>query len=154
MGASEVSEHHARVEWRRATPDFAYETYDRTHAIAFAGGQQVQGSSAPDYQGDAALANPEEMLAASLASCHMLTFLAVAAKSRLVIDAYEDDAVATLGKDAAGRMAVTEVVLRPRVTFAGEAPTRERLDSLHDKAHRNCMIAASVKCALTIEAQD
>lgn len=146
-----MSEHRARVEWRRATPDFAYETYDRTHAVRFGGGQQVQGSSAPDYKGDPAKANPEELLAASLASCHMLTFLAVAAKSRLVVDAYEDEAVATLGKDADGRMAVTRVVLRPRVSFSGAAVTPERLRELHEKAHKNCMIAASVKCAVAVE---
>lgn len=146
-----MSVHRARVEWRRATPDFAYETYDRTHTIALEGGQTLQGSATPEYKGDAALANPEELLAASLASCHMLTFLAVAAKSRLVVDAYEDQAEATLGKNAAGRMAVVKVVLRPKVTFAGEPPPPEKLRALHEKAHANCMIASSVSCEVVLE---
>jgi organic hydroperoxide reductase OsmC/OhrA len=146
-----MSEHRARVEWRRATPDFDHETYDRSHAVRFGGGQHLHGSAAPDYKGDPSKANPEELLAASLASCHMLTFLAVAAKSRLVVDAYEDEAVATLAKDAAGRMAVTRVALRPRVVFAGAVVAPERLRALHDKAHRNCMIAASVRCEVLVE---
>lgn len=146
-----MSVHRARVEWRRATPDFAYETYDRTHTIALEGGQTLQGSSAPDYKGDPARANPEELLAASLASCHMLTFLAVAAKSRLVVDAYEDQAEATLGKNAAGKMAVVKVLLRPKVTFAGEAPAPEKLQALHDKAHAHCMIANSINCEVVLQ---
>jgi organic hydroperoxide reductase OsmC/OhrA len=145
-----MSEHRSSIAWRRTTPDFTYDGYDRTHTARFAGGQTLQVSAAPDYKGDATHANPEELLATSLASCHMLTFLAVAAKSRLVVDAYEDEAVATLEKNAEGKMAVTKVALRPRVTFAGEAPTAERLRELHEKAHRNCMIANSVKCDVTV----
>lgn len=147
-----MSQHHARVAWRRATPDFAYDTYDRTHTVALPGGQELLGSAAPDYKGDPAKANPEELFAASLAGCHMLTFLAVAARSRLVVDAYEDDAEATLGKNAAGKLAVTKVVLRPRVTFAGEPPTAEKLHDLHEKAHANCFIANSVSCEVVVEA--
>lgn len=141
----------ASVRWRRETPDFAYETYDRGHVIGLGGGQTLAGSSAPEYAGDAAKANPEELLAAALASCHMLTFLAVAAKSRLVVDAYEDEAVAELGKNAAGKLAVTKVTLRPRVTWGGEAPSAERLAGLHDKAHANCFVANSVTAEVVIE---
>jgi organic hydroperoxide reductase OsmC/OhrA len=146
-----MSQHRARVAWRRATPDFAYDTYDRTHTVGFAGGQELLGSAAPDYKGDAAKANPEELLVAALASCHMLTFLAIAARGRLVVDGYEDDAEGTLGKNAAGKLAVTKVVLRPRVTFAGDAPTPEKLRELHDKAHHNCFIANSVACEVVVE---
>jgi organic hydroperoxide reductase OsmC/OhrA len=146
-----VSEHRVAVAWRRATPDFAFETYDRTHEVRFPGGQALRGSAAPDYKGDAAQANPEELLAAALASCHMLTFLAVAARSRLVIDGYEDEPVATLEKGADGRVAVTRIALRPKVVFGGEPPPPERLKELHDRAHRACFIAASVRCEVTIE---
>ncbi|MGE0713196.1 MAG: OsmC family protein [Planctomycetota bacterium] len=149
-----MSEHRVSLSWRRETPDFAYETYDRTHRVRFDGGQELGSSAAPDYQGDAALANPEELLAASLSSCHMLTFLAVAAKSRLTVDAYEDEAVATLEQNAEGKMAVTRVVLRPRVRWGGEAPRPERLATLHEKAHKNCMIANSVRCEVTVEPRD
>ncbi len=146
-----MSEHRAQVEWSRATPDFVPDTYDRSHAVRFGGGQAVEGSAAPDYRGDPARVNPEELLAASLASCHMLTFLAVAAKSRLVVDGYSDEAVATLEKGADGKLAITRVLLRPRVTFASPAPGPEKVRELHDRAHRGCMIAASVRCAVTID---
>jgi organic hydroperoxide reductase OsmC/OhrA len=146
-----VSEHRASVTWERKTPGFAYETYDRTHEVRLAGGQALRGSAAPEFKGDAACANPEELLCAALAGCHMLTFLAIAAKSRLVVDAYRDEAVATLAKNAEGRMAVTAVTLRPRVRFGGQAPSPERLRELHEKAHQNCFVAASVRCAVALE---
>lgn len=146
-----MSEHRAQVRWQRGTPDFAYETYDRTHTVLFEGGQALTGSAAPDFKGKAEHANPEELLAAALASCHMLTFLAVASKSRLVVDAYEDEAVATLGKDATGRQTVTRIVLRPRVTFGGEAPAPERVRELHEKAHRNCFVAGALRAEMVLE---
>lgn len=149
-----MSEHRAHVAWRRATADFAYETYDRTHEVRFGSGQRLQGSAAAEYHGDPTKVDPEELFVGALASCHMLTFLAVASKSQLVVDAYEDEAVATLGRNDEGRFAVTRVVLRPRVTFSGEAPARDRLERLHDKAHRACMIAASVKCEVRVEPAD
>jgi len=145
-----MSEHKATVRWRRDGESFEYDAYDRSHEVRFEGGEACVGSAAPAYQGRAEHVNPEELLAASLASCHMLTFLAVAAKSRLTVDAYADEATATLGKNDAGRMAVTKVVLRPRVTFAAEAPAAERLEALHAKAHRACMIANSVACAVEV----
>src|SRR5690606_29068944 len=101
-----MSEHRARVAWRRATADFVYETYDRTHEVRFGSGQHVQGSAAAEYHGDPTKVDPEELFTGALASCHMLTFLAIASKSRLVVDAYEDEAVATLGRDDDGRLAV------------------------------------------------
>lgn len=146
-----MSEHRALVAWRRATPDFAFETYDRAHEVRLAGGQTLRGSAAPDYKGDPAHANPEELLAAALASCHLLTFLAIAARSRLVVDGYEDEAVATLEKGGDGKIAVTRVVLRPKVTFGAAPPDAARLRDLHEKAHRSCFIAASVRCEVVVD---
>ena len=77
-----MSEHRISLAWKRQTPDFAYDTYDRTHTVMFEGGQTIQASAAAAYLGKADYANPEELLAASLSSCHMLTFLAIAAKPR------------------------------------------------------------------------
>ncbi len=147
-----MSDHKARVSWKRETKDFAYDTYDRTHQVRFEGGITCKSSSAKEYLGKAELVNPEEMLAAALGSCHMLTFLAVAAKSRLTVDSYEDNVVAVLDKNAAGKLAVTKTILRPKVVFAKETPvTHEKLGELHDKAHRNCFIANSVSCEVVIE---
>lgn len=149
-----MSEHRASVAWERKTPDFAHDTYDRTHQVAFPGGQSLRGSAAPEYKGDAACANPEELLASALASCHMLTFLAIAARSRLVVDAYQDEAVATLAKDAEGRLAVTAIALRPRVRWGGPAPDAARLRELHEKAHRNCFVGASLRGQVTVEPRE
>ncbi len=146
-----MSEHRSFLSWNRSTPDFVYETYDRTHALKFEGGQSVQASSAPEFLGKAQNVNPEEMLAAALSSCHMLTFLAVAAKSRLTVDSYKDETTAYLEKNEAGKLAVTRVVLRPRVKL-GSTVDAAKFTSLHEKAHHNCFIANSVSCSVQVEA--
>lgn len=147
-----MSEHKVNINWRRATPDFAYKTFDRTHTWRFSGGQTVQGSSAPAYYGDGALANPEEGLVAALASCHMLTFLSIAALKGLVIDSYEDEAAGELGKNPEGKMMVSKITLRPKVAFAGDnAPDAEAQAELHRKAKTSCFISNSLLTQVTIE---
>lgn len=147
-----MSEHKATVSWTRRTKDFVYETYDRTHEIRYEGGIYHMGSAAKEFMGKAELANPEELFAGALASCHMLTFLAVAAKSRLVVDSYTDTPIAYLDKNAAGKIAVTKTILHPKVVFAQETPVAsDKLAELHDKAHRNCFIANSVSCEVVTE---
>ncbi len=147
-----MSEHWIEVNWRRKTTDFTYETYDRTHVVRFEGGQTLEASSAPEFLGRAECANPEEMLAAALASCHMLTYLAIAARSRWTVESYEDRAVAQLEKNEKGKLAVTKVTLRPRVAHSGaNAPTPEQQRSAHEKAHANCFIANSVRCEVRVE---
>jgi organic hydroperoxide reductase OsmC/OhrA len=149
-----MSDHTATIEWRRETPDFAYETYNRDHDWSFDAGITVRASATPAYQGNPACVDPEEAFVASLSSCHMLTFLAIAARRRYVVDAYHDEAVGVLGKDASGRLAMTKVTLRPRVTFGGEnVPDDEELRRLHDQAHHACFIASSVKTEVTVELQ-
>lgn len=145
-----MSQYRAKLHWKNSGTDFNYDTFDRTHEIAFPGGIQFKGTSAPEYLGKQEFANPEEMLAATLASCHMLTFLAVCAKSRLHVTSYEDTPVATLDKNTEGKLAVTEIQLTPKATFQGEVPSPEKLQELHAKAHRNCFIANSVKCIVKI----
>lgn len=146
-----MSEHHAKVRWTRTTPDFQYDTYDRNHSVAFPGGVNAMLSAAAEYKGDAKHPNPEELLVGALSSCHMLTFLAVAAKKGLTVDSYADDAVGVLEKDADGKLSVTRVTLKPVVTFAGEAPDAATVTKLHESAHRGCFIANSVKTAVTVE---
>lgn len=149
-----MSNHHATIAWKRTTPDFAYETYGRGHLITFGGGARLEASSAVEYGGDAAKPNPEEQLVAALSSCHMLTFLAICARKKIIVDAYDDAAEGVLEKNAEGRLSVTRVVLRPKVTFAeGANVDAAKLGDLHASAHRGCFIANSVKTEVTVEAR-
>jgi organic hydroperoxide reductase OsmC/OhrA len=147
-----MSEHKVTVEWKRETPDFSYQTYNRDHDWAFDAGVTVRASAAPAYLGNTACVDPEEAFVASLSSCHMLTFLAIASKKRFVLDEYRDQAVGILGKDTAGRLAITKVTLRPKVQFSGDkAPSPEELEQMHEQAHDACFIANSVKTEVTVE---
>src|SRR5690242_11244969 len=115
-----MSEHKATIEWRRETPDFAYETYNRDHDWAFDAGVTARDAANPAYLGNESCVDPEEAFVASLSSCHMLTFLALAAKKRYIVDDYHDEAVGILAKDATGNLSVTRVTLRPQVSFSGD----------------------------------
>src|SRR3954467_13942019 len=150
--ASAMSEHKATDDWERETPDFAYETYNRDHDWAFDAGVTVRASANPAYLGSESCVDPEEAFVASLSSCHMLTFLALAATKRYVVDGYHDEAVGVLAKDAAGNLSVTKVTLRPQVRFGGDkVPGPDELRQLHDRAHHACFIANSVKTEVVVE---
>ena len=146
-----MSEHAATIEWKRTTPDFSYATYTRDHVWRFGGGISVEASAAPAYKGNPALVDPEEAFVASLSSCHMLTFLALCTKERLVVDRYVDHAVGHLEKRADGRLCMARVVLRPRIEFGGDGPPPELLARLHHDAHEACFIANSVTTEVTAE---
>lgn len=147
-----LSRHAATVTWSRETPDFSYDTFDRTHRVAYESGHALVASSAPDFKGDGSKVNPEEAFVGALSSCHMLTFLAVAARKRLVVDRYADAAEGWVEKNEAGKLAMTRVTLRPKVTWApGTTVDADTLAKLHDTAHANCFIAQSVTSAVAIE---
>jgi organic hydroperoxide reductase OsmC/OhrA len=148
-----MSEHKITLEWKRETESFSYESYNRDHVLVFEGGMRVPASAAPAYRGNPAHVNPEETLVAALSSCHMLTFLAVAAKKRFVVDRYSDHAVGFLEKNQKGKLAITRVVLHPQVAFGGSnLPTPEQLVELHERAHAECFVANSVTTEVTVEA--
>jgi len=147
-----MSEHAATLTWDRAGRDFTYAEYNRDHTWAFEGGTTVHASAAPSYKGNADLVDPEEAFVASLASCHMLTFLAIAAKKKFVVDRYLDTAVGHLEKNEAGKLAITRVVLRPEIAFGGDGPpSADDLDAMHHRAHEMCFIANSVTTQVTVE---
>ena len=140
------------LSWQRSTPDFDVKTFSRDHVWRLAGGQTVQGSSAPDFSGNPEMSNPEEALLAALSSCHMLTFLSVAALRKLVVDRYEDEPVAELGKNEKGKLMVARMTLRPQVTFSGAAiPDENAVRELHKKAKENCFVGNSVLSQVTLE---
>ena len=147
-----MSEYKVYLTWKNEGEDFSYKTYDRTHQMKFGGGTVVKGSAAPDYLGKAELVNPEEAFAASLASCHMLTFLAIASMKKYTIASYEDNAVAILGKNEKLKNAVTIVYLRPNITFKGDKiPDTTTIDKMHHLAHQECFIANSVLTEIIVE---
>ena len=150
-----MSQHRANISWRRTTPDFAYHTYDRAHEWRFDGGVTVPGSASPQFRGRPERVDPEEAFVAALSSCHMLTFLAIAARKRLTVDAYEDDAVGFMEKNELGRLAITRVILRPRIAWApGINVSAAELERLHHQSHLECFIANSVKTDVSVEGQD
>ena len=146
-----MSEHHTQLTWERGDQVFETASFSRRHQIRFQGGQAVTGSAAPDFHGDADCVDPEQAFTASLSSCHMLTFLAVAARRGYIVDRYEDEAVGELGKDEQGRFAMVRVTLRPKVTFGGDKrPDQAALDGMHERAHRACFIGNSVICPIEV----
>lgn len=152
-----MSEHRAIIEWVAQANDFegfSVDSYRRDHLIRFENGVEIQGSAAPAFLGNPECVDPESLLVAALSNCHMLTFLAVANKQKIKIARYLDHAVGILEKNSDGKMAVTKVTLKPHIEFAGDnIPSMEQVWELHEKAHKACMIANSVKTEVYIEAQ-
>ena len=151
-----MAQYSAEILWQRGEQDFLGNRYSRRHLLRFDGGAEVAGSSSPHVVpvplSDAAAVDPEEAFVASLASCHMLWFLSIAAKRKFCVDRYADAAVGVMARNAEGKMAMTVVTLRPEVRFSGERlPTREQLEQLHHEAHAECFIANSVKTEVRCE---
>ena len=152
-----MSEYVAQVRWQRQPQEaFTDNRYSRRHLLRFDGGTELAASSSPSVvplpMSDASAVDPEELLVAALASCHMLWFLSLAAQRGWRVERYEDDAVGTMARDERGRIAMTEVVLRPAVAFGGEPqPDGDALAALHHQAHEHCFIANSVRTAVRCE---
>jgi organic hydroperoxide reductase OsmC/OhrA len=149
-----MHEYRATTTWRRTSADFTYDTYNRAHEVRFGGGETVPWSAAPEFKGEADKVNPEEAFVASLSTCHMLTFLAVAARKRFTVDSYVDEAFGVMERNEHGKFWVSKVTLRPKVTFSGDRqPSSEEISALHHAAHENCFVANSVRSAVTVENQ-
>lgn len=147
-----MSEHSVTIEWQRQSESFQFEDYNRDHVWSTASGQRLEVSAAPAYFGNPDCINPEQALAGSLSSCHMLTFLAVASKQGLIIDRYRDRAIAHLGRNEQGRMAVIRIELHPEVGFApGQAIDISGYRDLHERAHKACFVANALRSAVQIE---
>ncbi|MEZ9699504.1 OsmC family protein [Vibrio sp. 10N.261.46.E12] len=152
-----MSEYGAVIRWQKAYDEvFSDNQYSRGHTWEFDGGVTVPASSSPHVVplpfSVAENVDPEEAFIAALSSCHMLTFLGIAAQQKYVIDSYVDDAIGVLEEDESGRSSVTKVTLRPEIVFLGsKVPTTKQLEKLHHLAHKNCFIANSVKTEIVIE---
>lgn len=151
-----MSEYVATIRWHRAEQDFLDDQYSRAHQWEFAGGLQVPASASPHIvalpMAVAENIDPEEAFVASLASCHMLFFLSLAAMRGFVVDDYKDAAIGVLAKSANGIMAMTKITLRPAARYSGEKiPAAREVEELHKRAHSLCFIANSVKSEVLLE---
>jgi organic hydroperoxide reductase OsmC/OhrA len=140
------------VEWTGNTGKgtASYKAYERDHEVRVAGKPVILGSSDPAFRGDASRHNPEDLLVASLSTCHMLWFLHLCAREKIAVEAYADEAVGTMHEDDSGAGRFTEVVLQPVVTVRGQADAAT-IESLHHEAHEKCFIAASVNFPVRCE---
>lgn len=155
-----MAQYTATIDWRRekqkGEQNFTDNQYSRAHQWHFDGGTSVPASSSPHvvplpYSVEANV-DPEEAFVAAISSCHMLFFLSIAAKRKYTIDSYIDEAVGTMAKNEQGKIAFTEVVLRPKIKFSGDKqPTQEQIDKIHHLSHEQCFIANSVNCKIRVE---
>lgn len=144
------------VHWTRADAPFTDLHYGRGHEWHFDGGAVVRASSSPHSVrvpwSDPAGVDPEEALVASVASCHMLWFLSLAAQAGLVIDSYTDAAEGTMARFPDGRTGITQVLLQPDlVVGAGSAPSDAAIEALHHAAHEQCYIANSIRGEVRVQ---
>jgi organic hydroperoxide reductase OsmC/OhrA len=148
-------EHTATVSWASDGAALSSGKYSRAHKWRFDCGIEVVASASPSvvplpYSREDAV-DPEEVFVAAISSCHMLTFLYLASKRGIDILSYEDSAVGHMEPNENGRLAVTTVILRAKIEFAGERPAQAVLDELHHAAHEECFIANSIKTNIKIE---
>ena len=160
--AAAVHRYRTRLEWVGSTA-VGYDHYDRSHRlwavtdtgpVAPAGPDGLHLSSDPTFLGDPARLNPEQLLVAALSSCHFLSFVAIAARRRLDVVAYADDADGEMPEDDRP-VRLTRVVLHPQVTFratgTASPPTAGAVATLHHKAHQQCFVANSVTTEILVE---
>ena len=151
-----MSTYIATIRWsRNGAEGFTRGQYSRAHEWAFDGGAVVPASPSPHIVpapwSDERGVDPEEAFVASLSSCHMLFFVDFARRAGLVVDSYHDQAEGVLEKRSDGKMAMTRVMLHPRVTWDGEEPSKEAVADLHHRAHEECFLANSVLTEISVE---
>jgi len=146
----------AQLTWQRGDQPFVDHRYSRRHLVRFDGGVEMPASASPHVvrvpMSDPAAVDPEELFVASLASCHMLWFLSIAAQQGFRVDSYADNAAGVMAKAPSGKLVVSVVTLRPVVCFSGERmPSREEHARMHHRAHEECYLANSVKTEVRCE---
>jgi len=140
-----MSELSVDLSWNRKEDELLPGKFSSEHEVSYNEQYKVLVDTAPDWGGSANNTNPEQALAASLSSCHMMTFLALAAKMNWPVTGYKDNAIATLGKNSKGKMSVTKIELNPKVEFSdGFSADSEEMKKVQERAHRYCFIANSL----------
>ncbi|MDB5467111.1 MAG: putative redox protein regulator of disulfide bond formation [Phenylobacterium sp.] len=155
-----MATYRATADWSLTASgeDFLKGRYSRGHSVSFEDGPEIPGTASHHVVGNKWAApgavDPEQMLVASLSTCHMLSFLHVAREAGLVVTRYRDEAEGVMEKNAEGRLAVTRVTLRPAIAYDGRQPTTAERDHLHHLAHETCFIANSVKTEVVVEERE
>ena len=149
-----MKEFSAGLYWKQQPHDsFLRGKYSRAHTWKLDGGSLIEASASPAIVpvpfSNPECIDPEEAFVLSLASCHMLFFLSIAAKMQINVSRYEDNPVGTLEKTEAGHVAITKIILRPRVV-ANEMTPADKISHIHHRAHQNCFIANSIKTKVEI----
>ncbi len=150
-----MSEYKATIKWQRTSPDFLKGRYSREHIWTFDGGATVLASPSPTVVpapwSNPACVDPEEAFVAAISSCHMLTFLYLAAKQGFQIDSYEDEAVGVMAKNEKGVPWMSSVTLNPKILYSGEKlPAPADVERLNHQAHEQCYIANSIKTEVVV----
>lgn len=151
-----MSTYSATITWKNDSPDtFTKNRYTRGHTWDFDGGVTVPASSSPHvvprFSVEAAV-DPEEALVASASSCHMLTFLYLAARDGFNLASYRDNAVGEMTTNEAGGQWISRITLDPQIEWSGDKlPTADELVKLHHQAHNMCYIANSIKSEVFIK---
>ena len=153
-GRKNAHDYKARLIWdgNLGTGTTSYQGYGRKYRLQIDGKPDIIGSADPMFRGDANAYNPEDLFVAALSSCHLLSYLALCARSKINVVAYEDQAIGTLLLKPDGGGIFESVTLRPVVTL-GPGSDEKRALELHEQAHDLCFIAASVKIPVLHEPQ-
>jgi len=138
--------------WENMDDSFSPEKYSTEHKIKINDTITYIAGSAPEYGGDNKNLNPEQSLAAAVSSCHMMTFLSLAAKMRWPVTKYSDKAIAYLGKNSKGKMCVNKIELNPLIGFKNNFQvSSEEMNKMQDRSHRYCFIANSLSADVEIK---
>jgi organic hydroperoxide reductase OsmC/OhrA len=139
------------IEWFRQDSELRPGKYSNAHTVSYNPANRLLADAAPGWGGDPERTNPEQALAAALSSCHMMTFLALAAKANWPVASFKDRAVAYLGKNARGQMSVARIDLHPVVRFDdGFEVDDTDLEKMHTRAHRYCFIANTLSDSVEV----
>ncbi len=151
-----MSKYAATIKWQRNNEDFLGNNYSRVHTWQFNGGTEIAASASshlvPLPWSCEENVDPEQAFVASLSSCHMLFYLSIASEQGIQVESYTDQAEGVMSKNPAGKMAISKITLRPRVTYSGSnIPEHKTEESMHHLAHDNCFIANSVNSQIEID---
>jgi organic hydroperoxide reductase OsmC/OhrA len=142
-----TNRYETRVRWTGST-GLGWEHYDRTHVASAPGAEQQLRLTTGESKGDPSILNPEQLVLMAASSCQMLWFLHLAAKARIDVVEYEDDALALMPTDREP-VRITEIELQPRIVVAGEVDPA-RVEKLAHLAHEHCFVANSLSSELTL----